>query len=52
MLADKRLFFLGAGSMSEAMLKGLSATAVLPPEQITVCNRRNVARLEELRCLA
>lgn len=49
MLADKRIFFLGAGSMSEAMLKGLSATAVLPPGQITVCNRRNVARLEELR---
>lgn len=49
MLADTRLFFLGAGSMSEAMLKGLSATATPPGGRITVCNRRNVARLEELR---
>jgi pyrroline-5-carboxylate reductase len=49
MLADKRLFFIGAGSMSEAILKGLSATAILPPGQITVCNRQHLARLEELR---
>ncbi len=48
MLADKRIFFLGAGSMSEAMLKGLLATATLPPAQITLSNRQHVARLEEL----
>jgi len=49
MLADNRLFFLGAGSMSEAILKGLSATAILPPGQIMVCNRQHLPRLEELR---
>jgi pyrroline-5-carboxylate reductase len=49
MLADKRLFFLGAGSMSEAILKGLTATAVLPPSQIMVCNRLHLPRLEELQ---
>src|SRR3954451_12330809 len=49
MLADKRLFFLGAGSMSEAILKGLSATAVLPPGQIMDCNRQHLPRLEELQ---
>lgn len=49
MLADKRIFFLGAGSMSEAMLKGLLATATLPPDRIVLCNRQHLARLHELR---
>ena len=49
MLAAKRLFFLGAGSMSEAILKGLLATATIPAEQVTVCNRQHYARLHELR---
>lgn len=49
MLTDKRLFFLGAGSMSEAILKGLLATATIPAERIAVCNRQHRARLHELR---
>lgn len=49
MLAAKRLFFLGAGSMSEAILKGLLATATIPAEQMVVCNRQHYARLHELR---
>lgn len=48
MLADKRLFFLGAGAMSEAMLQGLSSTDALPTARIAVCNRQSVARLETL----
>lgn len=48
MLADKRLFFLGAGAMAEAMLKGLSATAALPAARIAVCNRQHLPRLESL----
>lgn len=48
MLADTPVFFLGAGAMSEAMLRGLLATATLPPERITISLRHNVARLYEL----
>lgn len=48
MLANKRLFFLGAGAMSEAMLQGLSATAALPTARIAVCNRDHLPRLELL----
>jgi len=49
MLAGKRLFFLGAGSISEAIIKGLLATGVIDAQQIVVCNRQNAARLGSLR---
>ena len=49
MLAGKRLFFLGAGSISEAIIKGLLETGVVDPQQIVVCNRRDAARLARLR---
>lgn len=48
MLADKRLFFLGAGSISEAMLKGILEAEVLPAEQITISNQRNSERLAQI----
>jgi pyrroline-5-carboxylate reductase len=48
MLADKRIFFLGAGSISEAMIKGLLETEAVAPHQITICNRQNAARLAAL----
>jgi pyrroline-5-carboxylate reductase len=48
MLADKLLFFAGAGAISEAMLKGLVEAGVLPAEQITVSNRKNRERLFQL----
>lgn len=41
--------FLGAGSMSEAMIKGILAAALLPAERITVCNRSKGTRLDELQ---
>jgi pyrroline-5-carboxylate reductase len=48
MLAEKLLFFAGAGAISEAMLKGLVEAGVLPAEQITVSNRKNRERLFQL----
>jgi pyrroline-5-carboxylate reductase len=48
MLAGKRIFFLGAGSISEAIIKGLLETEAVAPRQITICNRQNAARLDHL----
>jgi pyrroline-5-carboxylate reductase len=48
MLADKRIFFLGAGAISEAMIKGLLETEAVAPHQITICNRQNAERLATL----
>ncbi len=45
---EQRLFFLGAGSIGEAMLKGMVSAQLLPPQQITVCNRAHPARLQAL----
>ncbi|WP_066195250.1 MULTISPECIES: pyrroline-5-carboxylate reductase [Gracilibacillus] len=41
--------FLGAGSMAEAIISGMVANAVIPPEQIYVTNQSNRERLEELQ---
>jgi pyrroline-5-carboxylate reductase len=46
---EQQVFFLGAGSISEAIIKGMVGARLLPPEQITVCNRTHSARLEELQ---
>lgn len=48
MREKKRVFFLGAGSMAEAMLKGMLAAELFPASQITVSNRSHTARLHEL----
>jgi len=48
MLADTGIFFLGAGALTEAMLRGLIATATVTPGRVTVSNRRQAARLHEL----
>src|SRR5262249_52552677 len=44
-----RLFFLGAGSIGEAMIKGITSARLLPAAQITISNRSNVQRLQELQ---
>lgn len=41
--------FLGAGAMSEAMIKGVLAARLLPAEHITVCNRSKTSRLDEIQ---
>ena len=48
MLTQQRLFFFGAGSMTEALLKGILTAGILPASQITVSNRQNTDRLDEL----
>ncbi len=44
-----RLFFLGAGSIGEAMIKGITSAHLLPAEQITISNRSNAQRLQVLQ---
>jgi pyrroline-5-carboxylate reductase len=48
MLTEKRIFFLGAGSISEAIIKGLVEARVLPAQQIIISNRKQKDRLREL----
>jgi pyrroline-5-carboxylate reductase len=48
MLREKRLFFLGAGSMAEAMVRGIIGASLLPAQQITMSTRTNTHRLEHL----
>lgn len=47
-LIDKAITFFGAGSMAEAIVKGLVSRSVVLPENITMLNRSNVQRLQEL----
>lgn len=48
-IQDQKVFFMGSGSISEAIIKGIVSARLLAPEQITICNRTNSARLEELQ---
>ena len=41
MVTDKKLGFIGAGNMGEALFKGLIATKAAKPEQIFVSARRS-----------
>ncbi|GAB2536604.1 pyrroline-5-carboxylate reductase [Gracilibacillus alcaliphilus] len=41
--------FLGAGSMAEAIISGMTAKAVIPAKQIFATNQSNRERLEELQ---
>lgn len=47
-IASLRLCFFGAGSMAEAIVRGLLDRDLLAPDRIGVMNRQNAARLEEL----
>ncbi|MFN2745452.1 MULTISPECIES: pyrroline-5-carboxylate reductase [Bacillus] len=44
----KRIGFIGAGSMAEAMMKGLVKNGAVAPGQIAVTNHSNSVRLKEL----
>lgn len=48
MLANKKICFLGAGSMAEAIIAGLIAKELVPPQNITALNRGNRERIEKL----
>ena len=45
---QQRLFFLGAGSIGEAMIKGITSACLLPAEQIMISNRSNAQRLQAI----
>ncbi|MGM0874103.1 MAG: pyrroline-5-carboxylate reductase [Bacillota bacterium] len=44
----KKIGFIGAGSMAEAMVAGLIKGGVFQPDQVIVANRSNTERLQEL----
>ncbi|WP_085993773.1 pyrroline-5-carboxylate reductase [Oceanobacillus senegalensis] len=44
----KRIAFLGAGSIAEAIISGLVKAEIVPNEHIYVTNRSNIKRLEEM----
>ncbi|MDI4645544.1 pyrroline-5-carboxylate reductase [Cohnella hashimotonis] len=48
-LAHSKICFYGAGSMAEAIIRGLVDTGTAPAGNITVFNRSNADRLAELR---
>ncbi|BAH45883.1 pyrroline-5-carboxylate reductase [Brevibacillus brevis NBRC 100599] len=47
-ITEGRIGFLGAGSIVEAMLSGIGKKGLLPSERISVTNRNNMERLEQL----
>ena len=44
----KKLVFVGAGSMAEAMISGIGASGLLPGEQIWATNKQDTDRLKSL----
>lgn len=48
LLKDKKICFIGAGAMAEAILQGMINQEVVQPTQMTVTNRENRFRLEQL----
>ena len=44
----KKLVFVGAGSMAEAMISGIGASGLLPGEQIWATNKQDTDRLKTL----
>ncbi len=47
-LSEQQVFFVGAGSMSEALINGWLAAHLLTAEQITISNRQRHERLDAL----
>ena len=48
-MSIQNISFLGAGSIAEAIIGGLLHANVVKGEQITVSNRSNETRLQELQ---
>ncbi|AXI07503.1 pyrroline-5-carboxylate reductase [Oceanobacillus zhaokaii] len=46
---DKKIAFLGAGSVAEAIISGMIRSEVVNKEQIIVTNRSNLERLEQMK---
>jgi len=48
-LSDARITFVGAGSMAEAIIRGLVANKKAKPDNVFAFNRQDAAKLEHLR---
>lgn len=48
LIQKQQVFFLGAGAISEAIIKGIVGARLIPPQQMTICNRTHSSRLDEL----
>ncbi|GAB3054159.1 pyrroline-5-carboxylate reductase [Virgibacillus ainsalahensis] len=46
---NKKIAFIGAGSMAEAVISGIIKAEILPSDQITVTNKSNRDRLEQIQ---
>lgn len=49
MLGGKTIGFLGAGNITEALIRGMTERGIVNPAQLLVTNRGNLERLAELR---
>jgi pyrroline-5-carboxylate reductase len=49
MLKKERLFFLGASSIAEAMVRGFIGADLLLAQQITMSTRKNIQRFQRLK---
>jgi pyrroline-5-carboxylate reductase len=47
--SDQKIVFVGAGSMAEAIIRGLLGTGVAKPEQLFAINRTNELKTSQLR---
>lgn len=47
-MLNRKICFVGAGAMAEALIGGLIAQGKVTPEKIAVVNKTNLARLEDL----
>lgn len=49
MLSEQTIVFLGAGSMAEALLRGIVDAKLVPPQSIVALNRQDRSRLDALK---
>jgi pyrroline-5-carboxylate reductase len=48
-MLNHKILFIGAGSMAEALIRGLVTNSLIHPEFIYAFNRSNLNRLQELQ---
>lgn len=48
LISSLKMCFYGAGSMAEAMVRGLLDRGLTEPQQVSMMNRQNIERLDEL----
>ncbi|MBD1373376.1 pyrroline-5-carboxylate reductase [Hazenella sp. IB182357] len=48
MIGDKKIGFIGAGAMAEAIISGIISAGVIKSDQIFITNRKNQERLDQI----